>query len=251
MELTNKVVLITGASSGIGFELARSLAAEKCKLVLLNRRINITERLAYEFTNSECEIISIYCDVTKQEQVHAAINQVINKFGKIDIAILNSGISGRTSLDKFSNETAKEIFDVNVFGIFNCVKAVLPIYKKQRFGTIVGVSSLADARGFPNSGLYCASKAAVSIFLESIRIELKKYNIKVITVKPGFVKTPMTDKNNFKMPFLIDVHKAAEIIIKGIKKEKRIIQFPFPTVFFSRVLKILPDSIFEFIARRT
>ncbi len=250
MELTGKNILLTGASSGIGFELAKVLAAEKCKLALLNRRTDITEKLAEELTNSECEVISINCDVTKQNQVQAAIDQVINKFGKIDIAILNSGISGRSSINKFSPESAKQIFDVNVFGIFNCVKAILPIYIKQESGMIVGVSSLAEVRGFPKSGVYCASKAAASIFLESIRVELKKYNIKVLTVKPGFVKTPMTDKNEFKMPFLINAHKAAKIILQGIKKEKRIIHFPFPIVFSTKLLRILPNSIFDFLAGR-
>lgn len=251
MELTDKVILITGASSGIGFELAKVLAKEKCKLALLNRRVNITNNLAEELSKLNLDVLSIKCDVTNKEEVQSAVDQIVNHFGKIDIAILNSGTSGRSSIEKFALENAKEIFDVNVWGVFNCVKAILPVLKRQDSGIIVGVSSLAEKRGFPKSGIYCASKAAVSILLESLRVELKKSNIKVLTVKPGFIKTPMIDKNNFKMPFLIDVHKAADIIVKGIKKEKRIIQFPFPTVFFSSLLRILPDYIFELIASRT
>src|SRR5690606_12156182 len=106
----------------------------------------------------------------------------------------------------------------------------IPDFIHKRDGIIVGISSLAEVRGFPLSAAYCSSKSAVSIFLESIRIELKKYNIKVITVKPGFVKTHMTDKNEFHMPFLMEPERASEIIIKGIRKEKKIIQFPLPTV---------------------
>ena len=115
---------------------------------------------------------------------------------------------------------------------------------------IVGVSSLADARGYAQSGFYCSSKSAATKLLESVRVELKPHNIKVLTVKPGFVKTPMTDKNEFHMPFLMDVDKAAKIILKGIKKEKRIIQFPFPIVISSRLIRILPNFLFDWLSTR-
>jgi short-subunit dehydrogenase len=112
---------------------------------------------------------------------------------------------------------------------------------------IVGVSSLAESRGFPKSGFYNASKAAATLLLESLRVELKPHNVKVLIVKPGFVRTPMTDKNEFHMPFLMDVDKAAKIIIDGIKKEKRIIQFPLATVIGSKIVKIMPDWLFDFL----
>ena len=113
------------------------------------------------------------------------------------------GISGLIAVEKFDSSVAKQIIDTNVIGMINCIEALLPDFIKSRNGMIVGVSSLADGRGFPKSGVYCASKAAASIFLESMRAELKSYNVKVLTVKPGFVRTPMTAKNNFAMPFLI------------------------------------------------
>ena len=103
-------------------------------------------------------------------------------------------------------------------------------------------------KGFPKSGLYNASKAAVSIFLESLRIELKPKNIKVITVRPRFIRTPMTDKNEFYMPLLMDTNKAAGIILKGIKKEKRIIQFPLLMTIFAELVRLLPTSLFEYLA---
>src|SRR3990172_7051766 len=169
MNLSNKNILITGASSGIGYQLSKDLANEGANLALLARRKNILDDLAEEL-------------------------------------------------------------------------------KKRKDGCIVGISSLSDSRGFPRSAAYCSSKAAASIFLESIRIELKKYNVKVITVKPGFVKTPMTDKNKFHMPFLMNVEKASKIILNGIKKEKNIIQFPLPTVWGAKLLKILPDSLFNYFS---
>jgi len=126
---------------------------------------------------------------------------------------------------------------------------VIPDFIQAKKGMIVGISSLAESRGFPRSGFYCASKAAASTYLESLRVELKKYNIKVLTVKPGFVKTPMTDKNEFKMPFIIPVEKAVQIIVDGIKKEKKIIQFTFGAVLGIKILKALPNWLFDFIAQ--
>jgi short-subunit dehydrogenase len=250
MNLNNKNILLTGASSGIGYELAKKIATEKCNLALLSRRIDILENLTAELSTSGSKVIAIKCDVANKDEVEAAFNEVKTTFGSIDIAILNSGVSSLINAEQFNSDTAKHIFDVNVTGMIYCIEALLPDFIKNRNGMIVGVSSLADGRGFPRSGAYCASKAAVSIFLESLRIELKKHNVTVITVKPGFVKTAMTAKNNFKMPFLMNVDKAVSIIMSGIKKEKPIIQFPLPTVLSVKLLKLLPNSLFELIAGR-
>ena len=251
MKLSDKNILITGASSGIGYALVKKLAAEKCNLALIARRKEILDELAGQLKNTGSKIITFPCDVTVKEEVKRTIDEIVNQFGGIDLAILNSGVSGRSPVKYYSSDEAKKIFDVNVIGMINCMEILLPHYIKNKKGIIAGVSSLADGRGFPKSGFYCASKAAATLILESARIELMKYNVKVITIKPGFVKTPMTDKNDFKMPFLMDVDKAAGIILNGIKKEKRIIQFPLPTVLGAKILKLLPDKIFDFIARRT
>ena len=118
---------------------------------------------------------------------------------------------------------------------------------ERREGIIVGVSSLAEVRGFPKSGFYNASKSAASLLLESLRIELKPFGVKVITVKPGFVRTPMTDKNEFHMPFLMDLDDATNIIIKGLRKEKKVIQFPLPIVFGAKIMKLLPNRLFDYL----
>jgi short-subunit dehydrogenase len=251
MNINNKTVVLTGGSSGIGMELAKKIAIEKCNLAILSRRIDVMQKLASELSRSGSNIIAIKCDVTRKEEVAYAIEDVKRKFGGIDLAILNSGVGDVSPADNFNSSTAKNIFDVNVLGIIYCFEALLPDFIKNKKGVIVGVSSLADGRGFAKNGVYCASKAAVSTFLESMRVELKKFNIKVITVKPGFVKTPMTAQNSFVMPFLMNADKAAEIIISGIKNEKHIIQFPLPTVLSIKFLKILPDFIFDIIAGRT
>ena len=198
----------------------------------------------------ESKILSYKCDVGNIDEVRNTFNQVKNDFGKIDIAILNAGASHRVDVNEYSAEIAREIFDANTFGIINCVEQLLPDFIQRKEGMIVGVSSLAEVRGFPKSGFYNASKSAASLLLESLRIELKPFNVKVITVKPGFVRTPMTDKNEFHMPFLMDVDKAAKIIIDGIKKEKQIIQFPLPTVIGSKIVKFMPDWLFDYLMSR-
>ncbi|MHB8579500.1 MAG: SDR family NAD(P)-dependent oxidoreductase [Ignavibacteriaceae bacterium] len=249
LEFKNKNILITGASSGIGLELTLRLAMENCNLALLARRKEVIDQHVRNIKNPKAKILSVKCDIRKKDEVKLAIKEFQNSFGNVDIAILNSGISIPQKITNFKSEEAKEIFDTNVFGLFNFVEELIPEMIANQKGWIVGVSSLADGRGFPQNGAYCASKAAESIFLESLRIELKMYNIKVITVKPGFVRTPMTDKNSFKMPFLINVEKAAETIINGMKKEKRIIQFPLPTTIGAKILKIIPNSLFELISK--
>jgi len=250
MDLNNKVVLLTGASSGIGYSLAKSLPKENCSLALISRRKNILDKLVAELKNGGVKILSYECDVGNIDDVRNSFEKVKNDFGKIDIAILNAGTSHRADVKEYSSEIAKEIFDANTFGIVNCVEQLAPHFIQRKEGMIVGVSSLAEARGFPKSGFYNASKAAASLLLESLRIELKPYNVKVIIVKPGFVRTPMTDKNEFHMPFLMDVDKAVKIIINGIKKEKRIIQFPFPTVLGSKIVKFIPNWLFDFLMSR-
>jgi len=247
MDLNNKVILLTGASSGIGYSLAKSLPKENCSVALLSRRKNLLDDLVSELKNQGYKVLAYKCDVGNVEEVRNSFEQVRKDFGKIDVAILNAGASSRTDVSKYSSSTATEIFEANTFGIINCVEQLLPDFMQRREGVIVGVSSLAESRGFPKSGFYNASKAAATLLLESLRIELKPYNVKVIIVKPGFVKTPMTDKNEFHMPFLMNVDKAAKIILDGIKKEKRIIQFPLTTVIGSKLVKFMPDWLFDFL----
>ena len=247
MDFSNKNILLTGASSGIGYQLAKDLGKEGANLALLARRKDILDNLSKELKSFNIKIITAQCDVTSQESVKTAFDFVKKEFGNINAAILNAGTSHRISVEEFNKDFITDIFNVNIIGLVYCLFEIIPDFIKRKSGMIVGVSSLAESRGFPRSAAYCASKTAASTFLESIRVELKKYNVKVITVKPGFVKTPMTDKNEFEMPLLMSVEKASKIILNGIKKEKRIIQFPLRTVLGAKVLKFLPDFLFDYL----
>jgi len=248
MNLNDKVILITGASTGIGKEMAKLLAEENCSLALLARRGELLDELAVQIKTKNPNIKSYVCDVAKPEEVKKVFTEVREHFKKIDVAILNAGVGSKSSAEDYSYENAKNTFDVNVLGIVNCAANLLPDFIKRNAGMIVGVSSLADSRGWQGSGFYCASKAAATLLLENLRVELKPFNVKVITVKPGFVETPMTAKNKFPMPFLMSVEKAAKIIIQGIKKENRIIQFPLPTVLGAKLMRIVPEFLFEYLS---
>lgn len=248
MDLTNKVVLITGASSGIGYAVVEKLAVKNCRFILLARRVEILKKLLADNKIPESRGAAFKCDVTDPVQVRESICSGWNKFGRIDAAILNAGTSSRTSTLAFDAEAGKEIMDVNFYGVVNCLDVLIPLLKKQEKSIIAGVSSTAESRGYPRSGFYSASKAALSILLESLRVELNESGIKVLTIKPGFVRTPMTDKNEFGMPLLMEPGKAADIIINGIEKEKGIIQFPLPIVLGSKLVRIIPDVLFDWLA---
>jgi short-subunit dehydrogenase len=247
MELDNKTILITGASSGIGYELATQLAKKNCKLILLARRKEVIDSLAQKINFGKNSILAYQCDVRNKQEVQNVFQDIRKKADHIDIGILNSGVGLKSPVENFNSELADETFQVNVLGMIYCIEELLKDILPRKCGMIVGVSSIADVRGFPTNAFYCASKAAASTLLESIRIELKHHNIKVINVRPGFVSTPMVSKNKFKMPFLMDAANAARIIIVGIQKEKKIIQFPIGTVLGGKLIKALPNFVFDFI----
>lgn len=248
MQLNGKTILLTGASTGIGAALVPLLAKENCRLVLLARRKELIDEIVSSLNESNSEILTLQCDVSIKENVIDSFNRVKEKFGDVNVAILNAGVGFRGSVKDFDSSKAEATFGVNVLGLIYCVEQLLPSMMKKKEGIIAGVSSLADNRGFAGSGFYCGSKAAASTFLESLRVELVDYNVKVITIKPGFVKTPMTDKNEFKMPFLMDSDKAAQIILKGLKKEKKVIQFPFATVLGSKFIGTLPVYFYDYLS---
>ncbi len=249
MVFEKKTVLITGASTGIGKALGKYLLNVDCNLILTARQDDKINDWVNEFRNSKAQILIVKNDVTDKNNVAESYKKSINKFGSIDIAILNSGIGKEVTPETFNSEVAEDIINTNFLGVVYWIEQLLPSMMKRKSGIIAPVSSLADNRGYSRSGFYCASKSALSNFAEGLSIDLKKYGIKVLTIKPGFVKTPMTDQNKFKMPFLISAEKSAKLIISGIKKEKAIIQFPFPTVLGAKILGLFPNWFYRLVAK--
>jgi short-subunit dehydrogenase len=249
MYLKDKTILITGATSGIGNALVKELAKENCNLILLARRFELLQKLKDDLQLTDDKCLILKCDVSNKDEVAGAFEAIKEKRLIIDIAVLNAGVGRTVTIHGYNSKAAEETFGTNFMGIVYCIEKILPNFMERKNGIIAATSSLADNRGFSGSGFYCASKAAVSIYLEGLRVELKPYNIKVMTIKPGFVKTPMTDKNNFIMPMLMQPNKAARIIVNGIKKEKRVIQFPWPMVLLTRLVGLMPGIVYETLAK--
>lgn len=249
MTFENKTILVTGASSGIGKAIAEKLLRINCNLILTSRRNEVIESWVNKFENKIANFLILKNDVTKKSNVAEVYSKINEKFEKIDVAILNSGIGKSVTPQTFNSQIAEDIINTNFMGVVYWVEQLIPDMMKNKSGIIAPISSLADNRGYSGSGFYCASKAALSIFAEGLAIDLAKYGIKVITIKPGFVKTPMTDQNKFKMPFMISSKKAGEKIIAGIKKEKNIIKFPLPTVLGAEFIGMLPNWIYRLISK--
>ncbi|MBS3945464.1 MAG: SDR family NAD(P)-dependent oxidoreductase [Melioribacter sp.] len=250
MDLSGKTILITGASSGIGRAIASKLSGENVNLILTARRINLLEEIKEEDKTKKCSYLLLQCNVSNKNDVAAAYTEIKDKFGSVDLAILNAGAGHYMNVRNYNSQFAEKIYGTNLLGMIYWIEQFLPDFLERKNGIIAGVSSLADNRGYSGSSFYTSSKAAITNYLEGLRVELNPYGVKVITIRPGFVETPMTSGNKFKMPFLITAEKTADIIIDGIKKEKRVIQFPWQMVLLTSIVGMLPGWLYELLAKQ-
>ena len=177
--------------------------------------------------------------------MRAAAAKVAGHFGRVDVLIANAGIGELTLAREFDIEVVTRVLSVNVLGAMNAVAAVLPGMLARGGGRIVGISSLAAYRGFPGSGAYCASKAALSTFFESLRAELRPGNIYVTTIHPGFIDTPMTRGRNQKMPFLLDADRAARKVLRAVEMRRRTYAFPWQLAAIARIGRLLPGALYD------
>jgi short-subunit dehydrogenase len=238
--------IITGASTGIGHALAHELSKRGYDLALLARRADLLEVLAAELRARGSSVVPIACDVADGNGVRAAVQRAQTELGgAFDLAVANAGVSIPGHATKFKIADAEQTIRVNVLGTMYLYDAVLPAMLAAGRGRFVGVASIAGLRGLPTAGPYSASKAAMQAFLEAARIELKPYGIGVTIVNPGFVATPMTEKNRFRMPFLMTAADAAVVIADGLDRGARVIEFPRPMSLLMRTVRYLPDALYE------
>ncbi len=248
MNFKDKIALITGASSGIGKALALELARRGCHLALTSRRQQELEAVAQSARSHGVNVQTYPCDTRDRAAVRETAKQILADFSRVDLAILSAGIGINTMLEPFDAGHLVETFNTNVLGAVYWVEALLPSMQARRSGIIVGLSSLAAYRGLPRSAAYSASKAALSTFLESLRVDLRSKNIRIITVAPGFVRTPMTAKNG-KMPFLREADQAAHFIVRGIERGKPVVRFPWQTSLLVRLIHVLPIRLYDALLR--
>lgn len=234
-------ILITGASSGLGAALALAYAKEGHKLALGGRDKPRLEVIAQDARDLGAEVTTHIVDVSNAWDMEDWLKQA-DDAAPLDLVIANAGISAGTGKGGESKAQALEIMDVNVHGVLNTIFPILPRMKKRGAGQLAIMSSLAGFRGLPGAPAYGASKAAVRVYGEALRGELAAYGVKVNVICPGFVKTPMTDVNNFKMPFLMNTDQAAQIMKKGLAKNKARITFPWRMAALVWVLSSLPAS---------
>jgi NAD(P)-dependent dehydrogenase (short-subunit alcohol dehydrogenase family) len=246
-----KVVFITGASSGIGRALALDLARFETRLGLFARRAELLDELSREvLEKGAADAISLPGDVKDPEVLKSAVGRVIERWGRVDVAILSAGVGKPANLKRYDLEKIRNTLETNLLGVVNAAGALLPVFRSQGGGVLVGISSLADRRGSPLNLAYCASKAGVTTFLEGLRAGCKREGIRVVTVKPGFVRTPMAEKNQFSMPFLVEPEDAARRILRGVERRKDVIRFPMPMVCLTSLYNRLPNWLFDRIFGR-
>ena len=239
--MTNKVVWITGASSGIGKSLALKFAKEGWQVAISARRDNLLKDLSDNNQN----IHSFPLDVTDSEKCKTVSNEIIQKLKNIEICVFGTGIHDPQSEKKLNLEKIRKIMEVNFFGTINSINSVYNYFKEKKSGHISIVSSVAGYRGLPAGGAYCASKAALTNYAESLYFDMKRFNVRVSVVSPGFIKTPMTDQNDFPMPMIKSAEFAADKIFKGLTQSKAFeIHFPKKFTFIMKILKIMPNWLY-------
>jgi short-subunit dehydrogenase len=235
--------LITGASSGIGRSLARRIAAHGESVALVARRKPLLDTLVNEIVESGGTACAIECDVTRKEDVVAAVHEAQRMFGPIDRLIANAGGGEPTFVESFSASSIAQVIALNVLGTANCIEAVLPSMIERRAGHIVATGSLASYRGLPTAAAYSASKAALTNLMESLRIDLKPLGIDVTLVLPGFVRTKPSRKK--KRLLEMDLEDATERIHRAIQKRKRYYAFPKSLALLLTVLRLLPATAYD------
>ena len=239
--MNKKIIWITGASSGIGKELAVKFAENGWKVAASARR----ENLLNELRNINQNIYPYPLDVTKIEKCISTAKSIIQEQGGIDICVFGTGMHDPKSEKRFNLDKIREIMEINYFGTINSINSVYDYFSEKKNGQLSIISSVAGYRGLPAAGAYCASKSALISYTESLYFDLKRKNVKVSIICPGFIKTPMTDQNDFPMPMLKSPEFAADKIYAGlIHKNNFEIHFPKSFTFLMKIIQILPNWLY-------
>lgn len=251
MPFKDQIAVVTGASSGIGWEMAKQLARLGCHVGLVARRRERLEALA-----AECQAFGVRAavapaDVSDRSQTLAAFKSIRETLGPVDLLIANSGIGRSTPLEPMDGPSVDNMIRVNYLGVVYSIEAVLPEMLRRRKGRLAAVSSLAAYKGIPGESGYCSSKTAVNVYMEGLRIQLRGRGVAVTTVCPGFIKTPMTEVNEFPMPFVLTAEAAAGKILRAIDRGKKVYDFPWTTNLMMRSLRWMPDWLVARIFRGT
>jgi short-subunit dehydrogenase len=246
----NRVALITGASSGLGAGLARRLARSGYAVALAARRADRLDEVVRDVREAGGTALPLTCDVREREQVRAAAADTARALGPVDLLLANAGVSGMTRVEDFSAERVEDVLRTNFLGAVYAVEAVLPSMLARRSGHLVAMGSLAGYGGLPRSAAYSASKGALHNFFESLRLDLRGTGVDVTVITPGYVKTELTAKNEYRMPFLMELDDAVERMARGIERRDALVAFPAPLFALAWLAQILPAAVYDRMGSR-
>ena len=236
-------VVVTGASSGIGLALARHYLYRGATVAALARRSDLLNELAAEFPGK------VYCyalDVRDAAALQDAADDFIKRAGLPDIVIANAGVSVGTLTEYAKDiEAFQQVMDINVLGMVKTFQPFVAAMRVEQHGTLVGIASVAGFRGLPGAGAYSDSKAAAILYLESLRVELHDSGVKVVTICPGYIRTNMTVRNPYPMPFILEVDEAARRIARAIERQAAFTVIPWQMGLVARVLKLMPRWLYD------
>ena len=247
MRIRGSVAWITGGSSGIGAALAHELSRRGAKVAITARRAQLLEKVA---AAAPGEVRAVPGDVREPTELRAAVGTVAADIGPIDLAVLNAGIWGQMDVGRWDSALIRDHIESNFMGMVNSLDAILPGMVARGRGTVVGVASVAGYRGFTRAEAYGSSKAAEINLLESLRIDLAPLGVNVQLVNPGFVRTPLTERNDFPMPFMIEAPDAARRIADAIDQGKAEAVFPLPYRVGMKLVRLVPIRLYTAVSRR-
>lgn len=250
VDWSERVVFITGASSGIGRALAIELGRRGAALGLLARRGDVLREIVSEVEAAGGKALALPADVRDAGAVKDAAAELRRTFGPVDVLIANAGVGATTDARELKAEAVADVININVIGAVNSATAVLPEMVERNAGQLVVISSLAAYRGLPKSAGYCASKAAVSAFFESLRVDLRGTHVAVTIIHPGFIKTPLTEGRHAQMPYLMELDDAVEKIVRAIETRKKSYAFPWQLASIVRAAMIMPVPLYDRIVSR-
>lgn len=240
------VVWCTGAGKGIGRAVVKRLARDGARIAASSRTREDLESLAAE-TGGAARPYPL--DVTDEAEVREAVAAIEADMGRLDLALLNAGTHTPLTAANFDVATVRRIMETNFMGTVNPLAAVMPRFIDRRAGHIAIVASIAGYRGLPSASAYGASKSALITMCEALKPELDHYGVKLTLINPGFVKTPLTDRNTFRMPFLMDVDDAAERIVAGLQSKRFEVTFPKRFTWGLKLARCLPYALYFGLTR--
>ncbi|HEU0189066.1 MAG TPA: SDR family oxidoreductase [Gallionella sp.] len=238
-----KSLVISGASSGLGLALARHYLERGATIAAFARRGELLQPLSTEFPG---RAFCYELDVRDAPAVQKAANDFIATVGSPDVVIANAGVSVGTLTEYAEDIDAfQQVLDINVLGMAKTFQPFIAAMREAKRGSLVGIASVAGFRGLPGSSAYSASKAAVISYLESLRVELRDSGVKVVTICPGYIRTPMTASNPYAMPFMLDADEAAKRMVKAIERNTSFAVIPWQMGMVGRILKLLPRWLYD------